>query len=127
MAESLAARLYKADQANGYWVPEEQNLYNSYFYCPWDNTSVLDKMILHGNNTSKALSGGQACHINLDTHLSKEQYLKLLDYAKDVGANYFTFNIPMTECECGHVVNAPVKACPKCGSGKLRYWTRIIG
>ena len=50
-----------------------------------------------------------------------------MDFAKEQGNNYFTFNIPMTECGCGHVINAPVTVCPKCGSKKLRYWTRIIG
>lgn len=70
----------------------------------------------------------QAAHINLDSHLSKEQYLKILDFAAKNGTNYFTFNIPMSECEdCHHTVNAPIKVCPKCGSTKIAYWTRIIG
>ena len=44
------------------------------------------------------------------------------------GVNYYTFNIPVTECkDCGHVVNAPVSVCPKCGSAHLDYWIRIIG
>lgn len=70
----------------------------------------------------------QACHINLDAHLSKEQYLKLLDIARIEGCNYFTFNIPMSECKnCHHTVNAPIEICPKCNSTNIRYWTRIIG
>ena len=71
---------------------------------------------------------GQALHCNLDEHLSKEQYLKLIDFAIENGTSYFTFNIPMSECKsCGHIVNAPIKECPKCGSNKIDYWTRIIG
>lgn len=70
----------------------------------------------------------QAAHINLDSHLSKEQYLKLLDFALKNGTNYFTFNIPMSECNsCHHTVNAPIKECPKCKSKDISYWTRIIG
>ena len=77
---------------------------------------------------STALSGGQACHINLDTHLSKEQYLKLMDIAKEEGCNYYTFNIPISECkECHHIVNAPINECPICHSKSLKYYTRIIG
>lgn len=126
--ENLGVKLYEWDKKDGYIVPEDQNLYNCYFYNPWDNTSVLDKIKLHGRQVSTALSGGQACHINLDAHLSKEQYLKLLDVAKNEGCNYFTFNIPISECkECNHIVNAPIKECPICHSKNIRYYTRIIG
>lgn len=126
--ESLAVKLYKWDKQDGYEVPEEQNLYNCYFYNPWDNTSVLNKFILHGSKISKFCDGGQAAHINLNEHLSKEQYLKLIDFAIVNGTNYFTFNIPMSECqECKHIVNAPIHKCPICGSDKITYWTRIIG
>lgn len=127
--ENLAVKFYQWDKINGYKVPNDQNLYNCYFYSPWDdNTSILDKLELHGRKISQYTDGGQACHINLDTHLSKEQYLKLLDIARIKGSNYFTFNIPMSECsECGHIVNAPVKKCPICHSDRIKYWTRIIG
>lgn len=127
--ENLAVKLYQWDKEDGYFVPEDQNLYNCYFYNPWDNnTSILDKLKLHGREISKFTDGGQAAHLNLDTHLSKEQYLKLLDIARENSSNYFTFNIPMSECaDCGHIVNAPVEECPKCHSKHVKYWTRIIG
>lgn len=127
--EGLGIKLYNWDKEDGYKVPEDQNLYNCYFYNPWDNsTSVLDKIKLHGKDINNCTDGGQACHINLDTHLSKEQYLKLLDVAKNEGCNYFTFNIPISECkECNHIVNAPIKECPICHSKNIRYYTRIIG
>lgn len=126
--EGLGVKLYEHDKADGYWVPENQNLYNCYFYNPWDNTSILDKFILHGKQVAPYCDGGQALHANLDEHLSKEQYLKLIDFAIKEGTNYFTFNIPISECKsCGHVVNAPIDKCPKCGSENIDYWTRIIG
>lgn len=126
--ESLGVKLYEHDKKDGYWVPENQNLYNSYFYNPWDNTSILDKFILHGKQIAPYMDGGQALHANLDAHLSKAQYLKLIDFAIEQGTNYFTFNIPISECKnCGHVVNAPIQECPKCGSKNIDYWTRIIG
>ena len=127
--EGLGIKLYNWDKEDGYYVPEDQNLYNCYFYNPWStDTSVLDKIKLHGKDIAYYTDGGQACHINLDTHLSKEQYIKLLDVAKNEGCNYFTFNIPISECkDCNHIVNAPIKECPKCGSHNIKYYTRIIG
>jgi len=126
--ENLAVKFYQWDKADGYKVPEDQNLYNCYFYNPWNNTNILDKLKLHGRDVNAYTDGGQACHLNLSEHLSKGQYLKLIDIAIAEGTNYFTFNIPMSECkDCGHTVNAPVETCPKCGGRHIRYWTRIIG
>ena len=126
--ESLGIKFYNWDSQDGYVVPQDQNLYNCYFYSPWDETDILSKMKLHGKEVAPYLGGGQAAHLNLHSHLSKEQYLRLFDAGIQFGTNYFTYNIPMTECkECGHVVNAPVTECPKCHSKRLRYWTRIIG
>ena len=127
--EGLGIKLYNWDKKDDYIVPKNQNLYNCYFYNPWTtDTSILDKIKLHGKDINNYTDGGQACHLNLDTHLSKEQYLKLLDVAKDEGCNYFTFNIPISECKkCHHVVNAPIKRCPICNSEDIKYYTRIIG
>lgn len=127
--EGLGIKLYNWDKEAGYRVPENQNLYNCYFYNPWTtDTSILDKIKLHGKDINTYTDGGQACHLNLDTHLNKEQYLKLLDIAKDEGCNYFTFNIPISECkECHHVVNGPITECPICHSKEIKYYTRIIG
>lgn len=126
--EGLGVKLYNWDKKDGYVVPENQNLYNCYFYNPWDETSILDKFKLHGRGVAQYCDGGQALHANLDAHLSKQQYLHLLDVAKDEGTSYFTFNIPMSQCrECGHVVNAPIDECPICHSRHIKYYTRIIG
>lgn len=127
--EGVAVKLYDKDKEDGYYVPEDQNLYSSYFFRQWDNSlSVLDKLKLHNKDINTYCDGGQACHIHLQEHLSKEQYLKILDISIQEGINYFTFNIPMSECkECGHVVNAPIKECPVCKSTDIDWWVRIIG
>lgn len=127
--ENLAVKLYQKDKEDGYYVPADQNLYSSYFFKQWDKTiSVLDKLKLHNRDINTYCGGGQACHLHLEEHLSKEQYLKLIDIAVHEGCNYFTFNIPMSECkECGHIVNAPIKVCPKCNSTNIDWWVRIIG
>lgn len=56
--ESLAVKLYNWDKKDGYEVPSDQNLYNCYFYNPWDNTSILDKIKLHGKEISQYTDGG---------------------------------------------------------------------
>ena len=128
-AESLASKNYNWDKKDGYKVPSNRNLYNSYFFLQNDNNiSVLDKMYLHGNSTYQYTDGGSACHINLEEHLSKEQYLKLIDYAIKEGTSYFTFNIPNSKCEdCGYITKHPIVECPKCHSKNISQYTRIIG
>ena len=129
-AESLAVKNYNWDKADGYWVPEDTNLYASYIFKPNDKeTSVLEKFILHGRDyIGDYLDGGSAAHINLSEHLSKAQYKKLLEFAAKNGCQYFTFNIPNCECdECGFIAKQPFEVCPKCGSIHVSLWDRIIG
>ena len=127
-AEGLGGKNYKWDKEDGYVVPEDENLYNSYFYNAHDNTSILDKFILHGHQTYQYTDGCSAAHINLEDHLSKEQYLKLIDFAIANGTNYFTFNIPNSKCEdCGKIIKSPIDTCPCCGSHNITQYTRVIG
>lgn len=127
-AEGLGGKNYQWDLQDGYVVPEDENLYNSYFYDAHDDTSVLDKFILHGRQTYQYTDGGSAAHINLEDHLSKEQYLKLIDFAIANGTNYFTFNIPNSKCDdCGYITKHPITECPKCHSKNITQYTRVIG
>ena len=129
-AESLAIKNYNWDKQDGYWVPEDTNLYASYIFKPNDKkTSVLEKFILHGRDyIGDYLDGGSAAHINLSEHLSKKQYMRLLEFAAKNGCQYFTFNIPNCECDdCGFIAKQPFEVCPKCGSTHVSLWDRIIG
>lgn len=127
-AEGLGGKNYNWDVEDGYWTPDDENLYNSYFYNAHDDTSVLDKFILHGRQTYQFTDGGSAAHINLEDHLSKEQYLKLIDFAIANGTNYFTFNIPNSKCDdCGYITKHPITECPKCHSKNITQYTRVIG
>lgn len=127
-AESLGVKNYNWDCADGYWVPEDENLYNSYIYDAHDDTSILDKIAMQGGQIAKSIDGGQASHLNLSDNLDKEQYTKLLEYAVRVGNSYITFNVPQTQCDnCGHIAKHPFDVCPHCGSDKVTQWTRIIG
>lgn len=56
--ESLGIKFYNWDKEDGYVVPEDQNLYNCYFYSPWDETDILSKMKLHGKEVAPYLGGG---------------------------------------------------------------------
>lgn len=128
--ESASIKLYNRDKKDGYWVPEDTNLYASYIFKPNDSEiSILDKFYLHGAEfCGDNLDGGQAAHINLDSHLSKEQYIKLLTHAAEVGCKYFTFNVPNCECDdCGFIAKQPFSKCPKCGSSKVSLYERVIG
>lgn len=127
-AEGLGGKNYNWDKSDGYWVPDDENLYNSYFYDAHDDTSVLDKFVLHGRQTYQYTDGGSAAHINLEDHLSKKQYLKLIDFAIANGTNYFTFNIPNSKCDdCGYITKHPITECPKCHSKNITQYTRVIG
>lgn len=130
MAESLAAKNYNWDKADGYWVPDDTNLYASYIFKPNDKSiSILDKFVLHGRNyIGDFLDGGSAAHINLADHPSYEQCKKLMKFAAEEGCQYFTFNIPNSECQdCGWIGKRPTDTCPKCGSHHIDQYDRIIG
>jgi ribonucleoside-triphosphate reductase (formate) len=126
-AENVGVKHAKWDKEDGYFVPRD--CYNSYFYVVEDpSTTIIDKFKLHGAPYIEHLTGGSALHMNLDEHLSKEQYAHLLRVAAKEGCNYFTFNVPNTVCnDCGHIDKHHLKHCPKCGSENLDYLTRIIG
>lgn len=128
--ESAAIKLYNRDKKDKYWVPDDTNLYASYIFKPNDKEiSILDKIYLHGRTfCGDNLDGGSAAHLNLDAHLSVEQYRKLLKYAADVGCKYFTFNVPNCECkDCGFIAKQPFDRCPKCNSTNISLWDRVIG
>lgn len=125
--ENLGIKNAKWDKKDGYIVP--RNCYNSYFYKVEDEScNLVDKFILHGKRLTKYLDGGSALHANLEEHLSKPQYKKVMEIAINTGCSYFTFNIPNTVCnDCGFITKHNLPKCPKCGSDNVDYLTRIIG
>jgi len=126
-AENLGVKNAKWDKEDGYFVPRE--CYNSYFYIVEDaGTTAIDKYVLHGTRLTKFLDGGSALHLNLDEHLTKNQYLKLMDAMIKTGCSYSTFNIPNTVCrDCGYISKHNLQYCEKCGGNNLDWATRIIG
>ncbi|MDR2764670.1 MAG: anaerobic ribonucleoside-triphosphate reductase [Tannerella sp.] len=126
-AENVGVKHAKWDRRDGYAV--NRDCYNSYFYIVEDTSlNIVDKFRLHGRKYVEHLTGGSALHLNLEEHLSREQYRQLLRVAAQEGCNYFTFNIPNTVCnDCGHIDKRNLKECPSCRSKNLDYLTRIIG
>ncbi|MBP3839032.1 MAG: anaerobic ribonucleoside-triphosphate reductase [Prevotella sp.] len=126
-AENVGVKHAKWDREDGFFVPRD--CYNSYFYVVEDESLTIDeKFKLHGAPYIEHLTGGSALHMNLEEHLSKEQYEKLLSIAAKEGCNYFTFNIPNTICnDCGTIDKRYLKECPHCHSKNIDYMTRIIG
>ena len=126
-AENVGVKHAKWDTEDGYFVPRD--CYNSYFYAVEDDSlTVIDKFKLHGAPYIEHLTGGSALHMNLEEHLSKDQYLQLFKVAATAGCNYLTFNIPNTVCsDCGHIDKIYLKECPVCKSKNVDYLTRIIG
>ena len=126
-AENVGVKHAKWDREDGYFVPRD--CYNSYFYVVEDDSlNIIDKFKLHGAPYIEHLTGGSALHMNLEEHLSKQQYAQLLKIAAKEGCNYFTFNIPNTICnDCGTIDKRYLHECPHCHSKNVDYLTRIIG
>ena len=118
-AENVGVKHAKWDREDGYQVPRD--CYNSYFYVVEDpNTDIIEKIKLHGHKYIEHLTGGSALHLNLEEHLSKQQYKHLMRVAAQEGCNYFTFNIPNTICnDCGHIDKRYLKECPVCHSHNI--------
>ncbi len=126
-AENVGVKHAKWDREDGYFVPRD--CYNSYFYVVEDESlNIIDKFKLHGAPYIQHLTGGSALHMNLEEHLSQQQYRQLLRVASKEGCNYFTFNVPNTICnECGTIDKRYLHECPHCHSKNVDYLTRVIG
>lgn len=125
-AENLGVKNAKWDKESGF--NPSRDCYNSYFYIVEDETKPLDKFILHGRTMTQYLDGGSALHLNLNEHLSKDQYKQVLLTAVKTGCPYWTVNVPNTICnDCGHISKHHLDHCEKCGSKNLDYATRVIG
>ncbi len=126
-AENVGVKHAHWDKEDGYQV--NRNCYNSYFYKVEDQTlNIIDKIKLHGKKYIEHLTGGSALHLNLEEHLTKQQYRQLLKVAAQEGCNYLTFNIPNTVCNsCGNIDKRYLHECPKCHSKDIDFVTRIIG
>ncbi|MBT8258765.1 MAG: anaerobic ribonucleoside-triphosphate reductase, partial [Bacteroidia bacterium] len=126
-AENLGVKNAKWDMEDGLMVPRD--CYNSYFFKVEDpDTTVLDKIILHGKEIIKYLDGGSALHLNLEETPNKQGFINLIKATAQAGCNYFCFNIRITICNaCSHIDKQTLDYCPKCNSTNIDHATRVIG
>ena len=126
-AEGLGVKNAQWDKHDGLFVPRD--CYNSYFFPVEDDSlTILDKMFLHGKETTKYLDGGSACHLNIAQLFSKTQAYNLLCVAGKLGVNYWTYNCLVTICnDCGYINVNTEDHCTECGSCDVDYGTRVIG
>jgi ribonucleoside-triphosphate reductase (formate) len=127
-AENLGVKNAAWDKKAGLKV--NRDCYNSYLYVVEDsNTSIIDKLNLHGGEILENLDGGSAVHFNNNERLTKAQYRKLFEALVVSGSNYFCENVPKTCCtnkDCGYIHPNRADKCPKCGA-EVEYATRVIG
>lgn len=126
-AENLGVKNAKWDREDGLFVP--RTCYNSYFF-PVEDTeiSVLDKLKIHGEEISKYLDGGAACHLNLEQSPSYNNSFNLIRTAARLGVPYWTYNVRCTICnDCGYINPETTVKCDYCNSKDVDYGTRIIG
>lgn len=128
-AENLWVKNRKWDFEDWYIVPEDRNCYNSYFYVVEDEeTTVIDKFILHWGEINQYLDWGSALHLNLSETLTKENASNILRISAKTGCNYFCTNVKITICnECNHINKETKQYCTQCWSKDVDYATRVIG
>lgn len=127
-AEGLGVKNAKWDKKT-FGNSIKRSCYNSYLFPVEDeNLTILDKIAMHGKNTTSGLDGGSALHLQLENYPTEEAYKKLLAVVVKEGCNYFCTNVKVTCCEeCGYIDKNTLTACSKCGSTKVSYATRVIG
>lgn len=92
-AENVGVKHAKWDKRDGYKVGRD--CYNSYFYIVEDESlNIVDKFRLHGRKYIEHLTGGSALHMNLQEHLSREQYRHLLRVASQEWMQLFHVQHP---------------------------------
>lgn len=126
-AENLGVKFATWDKKDGYVVTRD--CYNSYLYPVEDEgINLLDKFVLHGNETTSFLDGGSALHLNLEDYPTESTCKILLNNAVKTGCNYFCFNVKVTICDaCGYINKETKSYCTKCKSRNVGYATRVIG
>ena len=103
------------------------NLLANQWCSLWKDYTLVEKMKRDGEINS-LMTGGSIVHNNVDGNLTSSQVKSLINKAVECGSEHFAINATYIECqECGHVEKGKLDKCPKCGSEKLNYFSRIIG
>lgn len=123
-AEGMAPKLAKSDKI---LVGGTYDIYANQWCSLWKDYTIYEKMKRDGE-INALMTGGSIVHINIDSHVTSSQAKNLISDAIKYGMAHFALNAVYAECaECGHVHKGKVEKCPKCGSEKVSYLTRVIG
>lgn len=129
--ESMAIRLADIDYILGYNKEDDKKKYELYSnqYIPLVNeASIYDRFRIQGEFDSLT-SGGAILHINVDDEkpISKEQFKKLMDIARQLKTTYFAINYAYSECEEGHFSIGKHTECPICKKNIIQQFSRVVG
>lgn len=126
--ESAGAKLYRGDRKQGYRVPDDINLYNSYLFKQHKFLPIIEKLNLYKKDIIDNLDGGSALHLNFNERPNQLSLVGLFECAAKIGVNYFTINIPRWGCgSCDAMFETEYSKCPNCKSTEILKATRIIG
>ena len=125
-AERCAVILCQKDNALYGDKLKYQDFIYSNQWIPLMEKCSLDEKIKLGALLDKKCGGGQIAHINLETHLSKDNAWKMLNYIASKGVIYFAFNSKISVCKNSHGFVGS-KVCPKCGNPEIDTYQRIVG
>lgn len=126
-AESMAIRLANIDYLLGY-NPKEWKLYSNQYIPLIEEASIHDRMKIQGE-IDGITTGGAILHINVDDEkpLTKRQFRRLIQHAKETGTQYFAVNYAYSECEKGHYTIGKEEICPTCEKKIVNQYTRVVG
>lgn len=126
-AESMAGKLFKADNllfGNPYnFIP----LYANQFVPTWEKVTIAEKMQIEGKY-DRYLSGGSIAHLQIGSSLTPTQSKNIIKKSVECGLEHFALNCWYSKCnDCGEVEKAKWEVCPHCGSKNTINMTRVIG
>lgn len=126
-AESMAPKLFKADNilfGNPY---NFRPLYSNQFQPNWEQISIAEKMKIEGKY-DHYLTGGSIAHLQIGSDITATQARNIIKESIKHGLEHFALNSVYARClDCGLVEKANWEECPKCNSKKTQHLTRVIG
>jgi len=124
--ESMAVRLSQIDKVLGY--NNDFELYSNQYIPLIERASIYDRLEIQGELDSLT-SGGAILHINVEDEkpLNKEQFKRIINYARELKTVYFAINYAYSECENGDYTIGKHEQCPICQSKIVQQYTRVVG
>jgi ribonucleoside-triphosphate reductase len=123
-AENVSIKLAQKDELLGY--NNQYDLYSNQFIPLTANADIFDRIKLQGI-FDEHFSGGSIAHLNLETTVSEETIINLIETCAKKGVVYFALNYVLSECESGHMVVTKNNTCTICGCNIINQYTRVVG